>query len=56
MQTQAHVDICAEVHMLQPSEAAFISLSGVMAAQQILANSLGPVFKIVSTHTPDIHN
>lgn len=56
MQTQAHEDIRAEVQMLQPSKAAFIDLSGVMAAQQSLTNSLGPVFKIVSTHTPDISN
>lgn len=53
---QAHEDIRAEVHMLQPSKAAFNCLSGVMAAQQSLTNSLGPIFKVVSTHTPDIRN
>jgi hypothetical protein len=56
MQAQAHEDIRAEVHMLQPSKTAFISLSGVMATQKSLTNSLGPVFKTVSTHTPDIRN
>jgi len=51
MQAQAYEDIYAEVRMLQPSKAAFISLSGVKTAQQILTNSLDPLFKIVSTHT-----
>lgn len=44
MQTHAREDIRAEVHMLQPSKAAFISLSGVMAAHQSLTNSLDPPF------------
>jgi len=56
MQTHAREDIRAEGRMLQPSKAAFISPSGVMAAQQNLTNFLDPSFKIVSTHTPDIHN
>jgi hypothetical protein len=56
MQTHAREDIRAEGRMLQPSKAAFISLSGVMAAQQSLTNFLDPLFKIASTHTPDIHN
>jgi hypothetical protein len=56
MQAQAHEDIRAEIHMLQPSKAAFISLSGVMAVQQSLTNSLDPLFKIVSTHTPHFRN
>jgi hypothetical protein len=56
IQAQANEDICAEVHMLQPSKTAFSSLAGVMAAQKSLTNSLSPVFKTVSTHTPDIRN